>query len=72
MKTREIVYLMILGGSVLYCAKLLINASVVATSDAADAYYSILGWLMFLVGLLMYVGSFIAACVKLIKPWFDD
>ena len=72
MRTREIVYLMILGGIVLYCARLLVNASVVATSDAIDAFNSILGWSMYFVGLFMYVGSFVAFGIKLIKPWFDD
>jgi hypothetical protein len=72
MKTRYITYIIILGAVLLYYAKVLIQSSVNATSDSFDAYFSLLGWSMYLVGWLMFVGGHVAFGVKLIKSIFDD
>ena len=66
MKTKDIIYLIILGAITLYCARLLIQASVDATTDRMDAYYAILGWSMYLIGWAMYIGGNVAAAVKLV------
>lgn len=72
MKTRYITYIIILGAVALYCAKVLIQSSVNATNDSFEAYFSLLGWSMYLVGWLMFVGGYVAFGVKLIKSIFDD
>lgn len=72
MKTRNIIYLIIFGAVMLYLAKVLIQGSVNATNDSFDAYFSILGWSMYLVGWLMHIGGYVAFGVKLIKSIFDD
>ena len=66
MKTRDIIYLIIFGAVILYCAKVLINASILATSDAIDAFYSILGWSLYFAGWAMFVGGNVAFGVKLV------
>lgn len=66
MKTRGILNLILLGAITLYCAKLFIRASVNATSDCFDAYYSILGWSMYLLGWLMFIGGIAVTGVNLV------
>lgn len=72
MKTRDIIRIILLGAIILYCSKILIQASTMATTDALNEFYSLLGWSMYVVGLFMFIGSICSYCVKLIKPWSDD
>lgn len=53
MRQKLIIILIIFGAIVLYCAKILIQASIVAPCDSIDAYYSILGWTMYILGWLL-------------------
>lgn len=66
MKTRNIIYIILLGAICLYCARVFLQASINAISDSFDAYYSILGWAMYLIGWMMFIGGFVATCVNLI------
>lgn len=66
MKTKYVIYLIILGAITLYCARLLIQASEDATTDSMDAYYAILGWSMYLIGWMMYIGGNVAAAFNLV------
>ena len=66
MKTQNIIYIILLGAICLYCAKVFIQASINATSDSFDAYYSILGWTMYLIGWIMFIGGLVSTCVNLI------
>ena len=66
MKIRNIVYIILLGAICLYCARVFIQASINATTDSLDAYYSILGWTMYLIGWMMFIGGIGAAGVNLV------
>lgn len=66
MKTKNIIYLIILGAICLYCARLLIQASAEATTDSMDAYYAILGWSMYLIGWAMYIGGFVTTAINIV------
>lgn len=66
MRIRNIIYIIILGAICLYCARVFIQASINATSDSFDAYYSILGWTMYLIGWAMFIGGIAATVVNLV------
>ena len=72
MRTRYILWLITIGAVILYCAKVFIEASINTTTDSMDAYYSILGWTMYLVGWLMFIGGNVASAVKLVKSIVDE
>lgn len=72
MRTRYIIWLIALGAAILYCAKVFIGASINTTTDSMDAYYSILGWTMYLVGWMMFIGGNVAFAVKLVKQMVDE
>ena len=66
MKTRNIIYIILLGFISLYCAKIFIQASVIATNNSFEAYNSILGWTMYLLGWILFVGGIVATAVNLV------
>lgn len=66
MKQRDIILLIVFGASILYCAKILISASVNAITDSEDAYLSILGWTMYLVGWASFIGGLVAEVIKIV------
>lgn len=72
MKQKSIIILIIFGAIVLYCAKILIQASIVAPCDSIDAYYSILGWTMYILGWLLYCGGIVAQGIKCIMALIDE
>ena len=65
-KTRNIIYIILLGAICLYCARGFIQASINATSDSFDAYYSILGWAIYLIGWVIFIGGIVATVVNLV------
>jgi hypothetical protein len=71
MRQKSVIILIIYGAIVLYCAKILIQASIVAPCDSIDAYFSILGWTMYIVGWLLFCGGVIAQGVKCIVALSD-
>lgn len=71
MRQKSIIILIIYGAIVLYYAKILIQASIVAPCDSIDAYFSILGWTMYIVGWLLFCGGFIAQGIKCIVTLSD-
>lgn len=66
MKTKNIIYIIVLGAINLYCAKVFIQASLNATSDSFEAYNTILGWSMYLIGWSMFIGGIVATGVTLV------
>lgn len=72
MKQRDIILLIVCGAIILYCAKILILASVNATTDSEDAYLSILGWTMYLVGWTSFIGGLVAQVVKIVIQMVTD
>lgn len=72
MKSRTIIVTILFSAIVLYCAKVFINASINATTDSLDAYYSILGWSMYIIGLTGFVGGVSITLVLQIKQLFDN
>lgn len=71
MKQKSIIILIIFGAIVLYCAKILIQASIVAPRDSIDAYFSILGWSMYILGWMLYCGGIVAQGIKCIITLID-
>ena len=72
MKQKPIVFLIIFGAIILYCAKVFIQASIVAPCDSLDAYYSILGWTMYITGWILWIGGFVAQGVKIVRELIDN
>lgn len=72
MKQKSIIILIIFGAIVLYCAKILIQASIVAPCDSIDAYYAILGWTMYILGWMLYCGGIVAQGIKCIIALIDE
>ena len=72
MKQKSIIVLIIFGAIILYCAKILIQASIVAPCKSIDAYFSILGWTMYILGWLLYCGGVVAQGIKCIKALSDE
>ncbi len=72
MKQKSIIILIIFGAIVLYCAKILIQASIVAPCDSIDAYYSILGWTMYILGWMLYCGGVVAQGIKCITSIINE
>lgn len=66
MKTKYIIYLLILGAITLYSARLLIQASADASTDSMEAYYAMLGWPMYIIGWAMYIGGFVATAINIV------
>lgn len=72
MKQKSIIILIIFGAIILYCAKIFILASVNAITDSEDAYLSILGWTMYLVGWVSFIGGLVAEVIKLVMQATDN
>lgn len=72
MRQQSIVILIIFGAIILYCAKILIFASINAISDSEDAYLSILGWTMYLVGWASFIGGLVTQVIKIVNGITDD
>ena len=72
MRQQSIVILIIFGAIILYCAKILIQASIVAPCDSLDAYYSILGWTMYITGWFLFIGGLVAQGVKIVRELIDN
>lgn len=72
MKQRNIILLIVFGAIILYCAKILICASVNAITDSEDAYLSILGWTMYLVGLISFIGGLVVQAIKIVMQATDN
>lgn len=60
------------GAIILYCAKILICASVNAITDSEVAYLSILGWIMYLVGCIVFIGGLVAEAIKIVMQATDN
>lgn len=71
MKQKSIIILIIFGAIILYCAKILIQASTVAPCDSIDAYLSILGWSMYILGWIFYCGGIVAQGIKCVIALSD-
>lgn len=71
MKQKSIIILIIFGAIILYCAKILIQASIVAPCDRIDAYLSILGWTMYILGWFFYCGGIVAQGIKCVIALSD-
>lgn len=72
MRQKSIIILIIFGAIILYCAKILIQASIVAPCDSIDAYFSILGWSMYILGWLLYCGGIVAQGIKCINALIGE
>lgn len=72
MRQRDIILLIVFGSIILYCAKILILASVNAITDSEDAYLSILGWSMYLVGWATFIGGLVAEVIKIVMQITDN
>lgn len=72
MKTIDVLNLILLGAITLYCAKLFIQASANATSDSFEAFHAILGWSLYLIGWMMFVGGIVVTGVKLVVTSAKD
>lgn len=72
MRQKDIILLIVFGSIVLYCAKILIFASVNAITDSEDAYLSILGWTMYLVGWFSFIGGLVAQVIKIVIQVTDN
>ena len=72
MKSRTIIVTILFSAVILYCARVFIVASINATGDSLNAYYSILGWLMYLIGVIGFVGGLAITLVLQIHQLFDN
>lgn len=66
MKQRDIILLIVFGAIILYCAKILIYASVNAITDSEEAYFSVLGWLMYVVGGASFIGGLVVQVIRIL------
>lgn len=71
MRQKSIIVLIIFGAIILYCAKILIQASIGAPCDRIDAYFSILGWTMYLLGWMLFCVGIVAQGVNCIIALID-
>lgn len=72
MKQKDIILLIVFGAIILYCAKVLIFASVNAVTYVEYVYQSILGWTMYLVGWIIFIGGLVAETIKIVKQTSDN
>jgi hypothetical protein len=72
MKQKDIILLIVFGAIILYYAKILIFASVNAITNSEEANLSILGWIMYLVGLTSFIGALVAQVIKIVMQMTDD
>jgi hypothetical protein len=72
MKQKDIILLIVFGAIILYCAKILICASINAVTYVEYIYLSILGWTMYLVGLASFIGGLVAEVIKIVMQGTDN
>lgn len=72
MKQGDIILLIVFGAIILYCAKILICASINAVIYVECIYLSILGWIMYSVGLVPFIGGLVMQAIKIVMHVTDD